>query len=82
ASWENPDGTKVTVEIQETVTVPAGSYVAYRLRQRKGETTIVDWFYPAIGLIKEQSDQAVVELMSLRTEPITTATPAPTGSPK
>ncbi|MBC7542569.1 MAG: hypothetical protein H7338_07555, partial [Candidatus Sericytochromatia bacterium] len=47
ASWENPDGTKVTVEIQETVTVPAGSYVAYRLRQRKGETTIVDWFYPA-----------------------------------
>jgi hypothetical protein len=66
AAWDNPDGTKVTVEGQETVTVPAGTYFAYRLKQVKGDSTVTDWFYPAIGLVKEISDQAVIELVSVQ----------------
>jgi hypothetical protein len=65
AQWDNPDGTKVTVEGQESVTVPAGTYFAYRLKQVKGTSTVMDWFYPSIGLVKEISDQAVIELMSV-----------------
>lgn len=65
ASWDNPDGTKVTVEGQETITVPAGSYFAYRLKQIKGETSVTDWLYPSVGLIKEISDQTVIELTAL-----------------
>jgi hypothetical protein len=65
ATWDNPDGTKVVVEGQETVMVPAGSYFAYRLKQSRGDTTVTDWLYPSVGLIKEVSDQTVIELMAL-----------------
>jgi hypothetical protein len=66
ASWVNPDGSTVTVEAQESITVPAGNYIAFRLKQRLGVTTTIDWFYPAIGLIKEQSSDSLVELVSVR----------------
>lgn len=79
ATWDNPDGTKVTVEGQETVTVPAGSYFAYRLKQARGDTSVTDWLYPSVGLVKEVSEQTVIELMAFGQSG--TASAAPIASP-
>jgi hypothetical protein len=82
ASWENQDGTKVTVEGQETVTVPAGSYFAYRLKQVKGDQTVTDWLYPSVGLVKEVTAQTVVELMAVSGAlSDAVAVPVPAASP-
>src|SRR5689334_6423756 len=55
ASWSNPDGTTALVVGQETISVPAGSYFAFRLTLTKGDSVITEWFYPSVGLIKEVS---------------------------
>ena len=58
-------GTAVTVVQQESVTVPAGTYNAFKLQLTKDGTTTFNWLTPAIGLIKETTDQTVVELVSV-----------------